>query len=140
MRVVKSFLISLAVLITLPAFLIGFVQLSGQKQAVTHYSDREILRTVYESTARTNPESADIPALRRKAFLMKIPEGSDRGEAYRKLAAERIGCSPAKPEAKSAKVECITTGHTYDFRWNFVLYFSDDNKLLDARIDTIKGG
>ena len=139
MRVMKSFLISLAVLIALPALLFGLVQLSGQKQ-VTHYSGREVLRAIYESAAWMNPESADIPAMRRKAFLSKIAEGSERGEVYRKLAADRIGCLPAKPETKAAKVECMTAGHTYDFRWQFVLYFSDDNKLLDARIDTLKGG
>jgi hypothetical protein len=138
MRVVKSFLISLAILIALPILLFGLVRLNGPKQAVVHYADREILRAVFESSAGLSAD-AELADVRRKALLTKIPEGAGRDEVYRKLAADRIGCVPASPETKASKVECMTLGHSYDFRWLFVFYFGAENRLIDVRVSTIKG-
>jgi len=138
MRVVKSFLISLAVLLVLPVLLFGLVRLSGSKQAITHYADREILRAVFESSAGISAD-AELANVRRKALLGKIPEGASREEVYRKLAADRIGCVPAAADTKASKVECMTLGHSYDFRWLFVFYFDADNKLIDVQVSTVKG-
>jgi hypothetical protein len=139
MRVVKSFLISLVVLIALPVLLFGFVRLNGAKQATAHYSDREILRSVFESTSNSEEDAAKLLAARRTAFLAKVPEGTSRAEVYRKLQADRIGCAPQSADTKASKVECMTMGHSYDFRWHFVLYFGADDKLIDVNINTLKG-
>jgi hypothetical protein len=138
MRVVKSFLISLAVLIALPILLFGLVRLNGAKQATAHYADREILRSVFESS-NADEDAAKLLTARRAAFLAKVPEGTRRTEVYRKLQADRIGCIPQSSDTKASKVECMTMGHSYDFRWYFVLYFGSDDKLIDVNINTLKG-
>lgn len=146
MRAVKGFLISLTVMIAMPLLLLGFVNLNEQEhqQARAHYADREILRAVFASTRNLNrtgdpkKDAAITQAAERHAFLEKLPMGTSREEIYRRLVAEGMGCVPESSAIKR-DLQCMATGHSNDFRWFFVLRFSDEDKLLDADIRTLKG-
>lgn len=146
MRSIKGFLISLTVLIAMPLLLLGFVNLNEQEhqQARAHYAEREILRAVFASTRslkRSGDPKKDVAAtqaVQRYAFLEKLPIGTSREEINRRLTAEGIGCVP-ESSASKRDLQCMATGHSNDFRWFFVLRFSNEDKLLDADIRTLKG-
>ena len=144
MRVLKSFLISLAMLIGLPALFFGYLEITERRAAREYYANREILRVVFESkrnfrnsdNIRTDIES--LNGLKRKAFLEKLPLGTDRETIYRRLAAEDMSCIP-ESKTDASKAHCMAIGHSKDFRRYYILRFSADDRLVKAEIRQLKG-
>lgn len=126
------------------AVLMGWLEFTERQQIRTYYAEREILRAVHgagKDLPRGGDAKADAEArkaVRRHAFMQKLPAGTDRNAIFRILAAEGMNCVPESMKNR-AEARCMAIGHSGDFRWYFILRFSNEDKLLDAEIRTLKG-
>lgn len=140
-RFARILLIAVAAPVAGVATVLAFLHSHEQQQAAAYYDNREILRAVYQSAEnfqRTRDSKEDANRLRdavRKAFFDKISVGTSRDEVYRRLEVEGMSCVPES----NTKTHCMAIGHSNDFRWFFMLHFSDGKQLLDAEIAMLKG-
>lgn len=126
------------------AVLFGYLEFLERQQISSYYAGREILRGVHSSTrslkssGNAAADAAVSKATERQAFLDKLPLGTERDIVYRRLAAEGMSCA-AEWTGNKLRSHCMAAGHSNDFRWHFVLFFDDSDRLLDAEIQTLKG-